>query len=156
MIPQQVETIKAASRTLVSDQQIPLAVKSIIDRSEVWPDIVYTLAASPRNCSPSSSSRKRIPRKRGMMISSSMMASLGSNITNIFNPKDEISRIWEEGYIGDLAGLEFFESNSLYSHTAGTWQNANSVNGAGQKRHLADHQRDRRRRVQCRQQDRHR
>jgi hypothetical protein len=61
------------------------------------------------------------PGKRGMMISSSQMASLGSNITSIFNPKDEISRMWKEGYIGDLAGFQFFESNSLYSHTAGTW-----------------------------------
>lgn len=75
------------------------------------------------------------PGKRGMMISSSQMASLGSNITNVFNPKDEISRMWKEGYIGDLAGFEFFESNSLYSHTAGTWSGASgypTVNGSGQ------------------------
>src|SRR5215472_17742632 len=36
------------------------------------------------------------PGKRCMQISSSMMASLGANITNIFNPKDEISRMWKE------------------------------------------------------------
>jgi hypothetical protein len=45
--PSAVETISATSRTLVSDQQIPLAVKSIIDQSEVWPDIVYTLGSKP-------------------------------------------------------------------------------------------------------------
>ena len=38
-----VETIQATSRALVSDQQIPLAVKALIDQSDVWPDIVYTL-----------------------------------------------------------------------------------------------------------------
>ena len=42
--PSAVETIQATARTLVSDQQIPLAVKSIIDQSDVWPDIVYTLS----------------------------------------------------------------------------------------------------------------
>ena len=72
------------------------------------------------------------PGKRGMMISSSMMATLGNNITSIFNPKDEISKMWKEGYIGDLAGFEFFESNSLYSHTAGTWASSVTVNGANQ------------------------
>jgi len=40
--------------------------------------------------------------------------------------------MWKEGYIGDLAGFEFFESNSLYSHTAGTWAGSNTVNGANQ------------------------
>ena len=43
--PSAVETIRATSRTLVSDPQIPLAVKSIIDQSDVWPDIVYTLGS---------------------------------------------------------------------------------------------------------------
>jgi hypothetical protein len=40
------------------------------------------------------------PGKRGMMISSPMMASLGSNITKVFNPKDEVSRIRKEGTSG--------------------------------------------------------
>ncbi|MGA3015927.1 MAG: P22 phage major capsid protein family protein [Bryobacteraceae bacterium] len=75
------------------------------------------------------------PGKRGMMISSSMMSTLGSNITAIFNPKDEISKMWKEGYIGDLAGFQFFESNSLWSHTAGTWAGTTGypiVSGASQ------------------------
>ena len=42
--PTAVETIQATARTLVSDQQIPLAVKAILDQSDVWPDIVYTLS----------------------------------------------------------------------------------------------------------------
>jgi hypothetical protein len=45
--PAAVETIQATSRALVSDQQIPLAVKAIIDQSDVWPDIVYTLGSKP-------------------------------------------------------------------------------------------------------------
>jgi len=72
------------------------------------------------------------PGKRCMLISSSMMASLGSNITSIFHPTDEITSMWKEGAIGKLALFDFFESNSLYSHTAGTWAAAVTVNGANQ------------------------
>src|SRR5262252_2618036 len=72
------------------------------------------------------------PGKRCAIISSSMMTSLGSNITNVFNPNDEISKQWKEGYIGQLAGFQFFESNSLYSHTAGTWASTVTVSGASQ------------------------
>lgn len=72
------------------------------------------------------------PGKRCMAISSSMMQNLGSNITTVFNPPDEISAMWKEGAIGKLAGFDFFESNSLYSQTAGTWNTTNTVNGAGQ------------------------
>lgn len=72
------------------------------------------------------------PGKRSMLITSSMMATFGTNITSIFQPPDEISRMFKEGAIGKLAGFDFYESNSLYSHTAGTWASANTVNGGGQ------------------------
>jgi hypothetical protein len=45
--PAAVDTITSTARTLVTDQQIPLAVKSIIDQSDVWPDIVYALGSKP-------------------------------------------------------------------------------------------------------------
>ncbi len=64
--------------------------------------------------------------------SSQMMEELGSNITNVFQPADEIDMMWKEGAIGKLAGFKVFESNSLYSHTAGTWAGAVTVTGAGQ------------------------
>jgi hypothetical protein len=72
------------------------------------------------------------PGKKVMAISSSMMTSLGSNITNVFHPADEISSQWKEGSIGRLAGFDFYESQSLYAHTAGTWAGAVTVNGANQ------------------------
>ena len=72
------------------------------------------------------------PGKRAMCISSAMMTSLGSNITNVFHPADEITAQWKEGAIGRLAMFDFYESNSLYTHTAGTWAAAVTVNGANQ------------------------
>ena len=99
------------------------------------------LGTDPTTVQPFYDARRKLkemacpPGKRCMLISSSMMSSLGQNITTIFNPKDEISKMWKEGYIGDLAGFQFFESNSLYSHTAGTWSGVSSypkVYGSGQ------------------------
>jgi len=72
------------------------------------------------------------PGKKGAMISSSMMATLGTNITSIFHPADEIDSMFKEGALGKLAGFNFFESNSLYSHTAGTWAGSVTINGANQ------------------------
>jgi hypothetical protein len=73
------------------------------------------------------------PGKRCALISTSMMTSIGSNITNVFNPTDEISKMFKEGYIGQLAGLGFFESNSLWTHTAGAWAATVKVIGSGQQ-----------------------
>lgn len=71
--------------------------------------------------------------KRCQIVSSSMMTSIGSNITNIFNPGSEISRAWKMGkYMGMLGGADWYESQSLYSHTAGTWAGAVTVSGAAQ------------------------
>lgn len=70
--------------------------------------------------------------KRAACISSSMMQTLGTNITTIFHPGDEIARSWKEGHIGRLAQMDFYESNSLWTHTAGTWGGAVTVNGANQ------------------------
>ena len=72
------------------------------------------------------------PGKRSMNISSSMMATLGPNVQNSFHPDDEITRMFKKGSIGTMAGFSFFESNSLYSHTAGTWAGVVKVVGANQ------------------------
>lgn len=70
--------------------------------------------------------------KQAMLISSSMETALGSNITTIFNPVDQIDRAWKEGTIGKLAAFTFYESQSLWSHTAGTWAGAVVVSGSNQ------------------------
>lgn len=72
------------------------------------------------------------PGKRCMLISSSMMANFGANITTFFHPADELSSMFKEGSLGRAAGFDWYESNSLYAHTAGTWAGAVTVNGAGQ------------------------
>jgi hypothetical protein len=101
-------------------------------------NVVGSLGTDPNSVATYHAARRRLlekacpPGKKAMCISSSMMASLGSNLTNIFNPRDEISQLFKEGYLGELAGFEFYESQSLYAHTAGTWAAAVTVNGANQ------------------------
>jgi hypothetical protein len=70
--------------------------------------------------------------KRCLLMSVSQMVSLGSNITNVFQPPDEISRMFKQGTLGKLGGFDMYESNSLYSHTAGTWAATVKVIGSGQ------------------------
>jgi hypothetical protein len=72
------------------------------------------------------------PGKKCMLISSSQMNSLGSNIQNLFQPADEVTKMFKEGAIGKLAGFDFFESNSLWSHVTGVWQSTITVTGSGQ------------------------
>ncbi len=77
------------------------------------------------------------PGKRGAMISSSAMYNLGAatgagSIVTMFHPDDEVTRMFKEGSIGKVAGFSAFESNSLWSHTAGHWAGAVTVYGSGQ------------------------
>ena len=100
--------------------------------------VIGTLGTDPVGITPYYQARQYLlqkacpPGKRAMCISSGMMSTLGGAITNVFNPGDEISRMFKEGYLGRLAGFDFYESQSLYSHTAGTWASGVTVNGANQ------------------------
>ena len=101
-------------------------------------NVVGALGTDPTSVSTYYQARQRLmekacpPGKRCMLISSSMMQSLGTNITSIFHPADELTKMWKEGAIGKLAGFDFFETNSIYSQTAGTWAGAVKVIGANQ------------------------
>lgn len=100
--------------------------------------VVGTLGTSPTSVATYLKARQALkeapcsPTEKYACISSQMMEQLGENITTIFNPVDEITRNFKDGAIGKLAGATFFESNSLYSHTAGTWAGSVTVTGAGQ------------------------
>lgn len=102
-------------------------------------NVVGVLGSSPTSVQTYYQARQRLMEKacpagkRCMNISSEMMQQLGTNITTIFHPGDEITKSFKEGYIGKLGGFDFFESNSLYSHTAGTWAAAVTVSGANQQ-----------------------
>lgn len=59
--------------------------------------------------------------KRGVILPPSVNTSMVSASGTLFNPGDTVSKAFKEGYIGRNAGTDWYESMSLYSHTAGTW-----------------------------------
>lgn len=101
-------------------------------------NVVGALGTDPTGVANYYNARRRLkelacpPGKRAFCISSSMMSTFGQNITTFFNPPDELSAMFKEGALGRAAGADWYESNSLFSHTAGTWAGAVTVTGAGQ------------------------
>ena len=103
-------------------------------------NVVGALGTDPTSLSTYDQARSRLlqkaapPGKRCMLVSSSMMVSINSAITTIFQPVDEITEAFKEGVIGRAKNFDWFEEQSLYSVTAGTWATASAivVNGGGQ------------------------
>ena len=54
-------------------------------------------------------------------------------LVSLLNPSSEISKLYKNGSLGQLVGFEFYESMSLWRHTAGTQAAGVTVNGAGQQ-----------------------
>jgi hypothetical protein len=70
--------------------------------------------------------------ERGLIMSPTMEEQIVANTTTIFNPSSDISKQWREGSLGKFAGFDSYESNQLYSLTAGTIAGTNTTTGANQ------------------------
>lgn len=70
--------------------------------------------------------------ERGLIMTPTMEETLSAGTVQYFNPQPSISQLWKEGSLGRFQGFDTYESNQLYSHTAGTWAGAVTVNLAGQ------------------------
>lgn len=101
-------------------------------------NVVGALGTDPTALSTYDLARARLmvkavpPGKRSLCISSSMMQAIGPSIQTIFQPVDEITEVFKDGVLGRAKSFDWYESQSLYSHTAGTWAGAVTVTGAGQ------------------------
>jgi hypothetical protein len=69
---------------------------------------------------------------RGCILPPAVIRALKKSAIGYFNPVNDISKLYREGIVGKADGFDFYESVSLYSHTAGTWAGSVTVNGAGQ------------------------
>jgi len=103
--------------------------------------IVGQLGVDPTNITYLDTARGRmlqkagsaLAKKRAALISSSMQTnSINTPVTSLFQPADAITEAFKEGSMGKLKTFDVFEEQNLYSHTAGTWAGAVTVNGAGQ------------------------
>ena len=71
--------------------------------------------------------------KRHLVLSSSLMRSYVKNNVTQYNPQRDISDMFREGVLGTAAGWKWFRSNSLLTHTIGTFPTHGvTVVGAGQ------------------------
>lgn len=59
-----------------------------------------------------------------MIVPSSVYTALVPVLQALLNPESEISEQYKEGSLGRLWNFDWYESESLFRHTAGTFQNA--------------------------------
>lgn len=117
--------------------------QEIDSRAALWaknntPNVVGALGTDPTSFQTFNQARQRMVEyagwtgsKRGMIIPPAVNTSLVNAAVQYFNPADAISKQYKEGSIGRNSGFDWFESMSLYSHTAGVWQTPASVTIAG-------------------------
>lgn len=70
---------------------------------------------------------------KGLFIPPGVMRAIKAGTPNVqayFHPADEIKKLYREGLFGRADGFDFEESNSLYTHTAGTWAGAVTLSSA--------------------------
>jgi hypothetical protein len=65
-------------------------------------------------------------------ISPQMETSLSQAVATVFQPSSTVSGAFKNGFLGQIAGQDVYESASLYQHTAGTIAGTFTVNGANQ------------------------
>lgn len=68
----------------------------------------------------------------GLCLPPAVMRAIKTANIGYFNPAPDLSKTWRTGNVGYADGMDFYSSNSLYRHTAGTWAGTVSVNGASQ------------------------
>jgi hypothetical protein len=69
---------------------------------------------------------------RGLFVGPSLMRALKNTAIGYFNPVSDITKQFRTGIVGAGDGFDWYESVSLYQHTAGTWAAGVTVNGANQ------------------------
>jgi hypothetical protein len=123
------------------DKAMAQLAQEIDSRCAAWAlantnNIVGALGTTPTSFDIYGQARARLienacpPGDKGMIISPQMMRTIVSNNLTNFNPQNEVAKAFREGYYGTAEGFEWDESMSLYAQTAGTWQNAVTVNTA--------------------------
>lgn len=67
-----------------------------------------------------------------IILPPAVIRALKTGAISYFNPQTDIAKQYRDGTIGVADGFDFYESNSLYTHTAGTWAGAVTVTTGGQ------------------------
>lgn len=91
-------------------------------------NIVGSLGVDPNSASIFMQARQRMIElscppgtDKGMIVPPQVNTALVPALQSLFNPSSEISQQYKEGSLGKLWGFDWYESMSLFKHTAGTW-----------------------------------
>lgn len=96
-------------------------------------NVVGILGTDPSNTNIAQAARTRLIQnacpagEKCFIITPGAMENVANGSTTIFNPQDDISKAWKEGYYGRARGFDWYESMSLYTQTAAVWQTPSSV-----------------------------
>jgi hypothetical protein len=121
-------------------QEIEAALRELGAPDQNASTIVGVLGTDPTTFDASSAAARQklvelgcpAGKDRGIFVPPSVMRALKNANISYFNPVSDISKMMRTGIVGYGDGFDWYESVSLYSHTAGTWAGAVTVNGAGQ------------------------
>ena len=69
-------------------------------------------------------------KERGIFVPPVVMRALKNAAIGYFQPVTDLTKQWRQGIVGSGDNFDWYESMSLYSHTAGTWAAAVTVNTA--------------------------
>jgi len=118
--------------------------QEIDSRAALWAyqntnNIVGVLGTNPTSVQVINQARARMQQKacppgdKRVILTSNMQVSLSNAQATIFNPTTVISETYRDGLINTGYGFrDWYESQSLYQHTAGTWAGTVEMNSAGQ------------------------
>lgn len=102
-------------------------------------NIVGVLGTDPNSSATFMAARQRLIElacppggEKGMIVPPAVNTALVPALQGLFNPTSEIAEQYKEGSLGKLWGFDWYESMSLFRHTAGTWAGAVTVNGSSQ------------------------
>ncbi len=143
------QALKAGRTTAqIKDQYLDRAVEQIAQevesRASQWAyqntnNIVGALGTNPTAMATYNAARARMVEnacpagEKTVHISPGMQVSIANTLATVFNPTGTISGVFEEGTLGSGAGFRsWYESMSLYTHTAGTWAGTVETSSAGQ------------------------
>lgn len=68
----------------------------------------------------------------GLCLPPAVIRAIKTSNIGYFNPNGDLSKTWRTGNVGTADGMDFYSSNSLYKHTAGTWAGAVTTSSANQ------------------------
>jgi P22 coat protein - gene protein 5 len=102
-------------------------------------NIVGVLGTDPNSATTFMQARQRLKNlagntrgsDNGMIVPSQVYTALVPVLQALFNPSDEISEQYKEGSLGRLWNFDWYESESLFRHVAGTWAAAVTMTAAG-------------------------